>query len=181
MLRKTIYTDQINIKEDVSTLLVEAFPENERPPIDFFFENIKKDNNELIAFYDDNAFIGFTALAFYQDTCYIFFLAVSPTIRHQGYGSQILETIKKDYQDYILLLAYEEVNPKYSNYLERVNREKFYIKHGFINNDLITDEWGVHFQTAYIGKRKVTFEEYQEIFRICFGVDPKKHLKKAIK
>ena len=180
MLRKTIYTDQINIKEDVSTLLVEAFPENERPPVDFFFENIKKDNNELITFYDENAFIGFTALAFYQDICYIFFLAVSPTKRHQGYGSQILETIKKDYQDYILLLAYEEVDHKYSNYLERVNREQFYLKHGFINNNLITDEWGVHFQTAYIGKRKVTFEEYQEIFRICFGVDPKKHLKKAI-
>ena len=105
MLRKTIYTDQINIKEDVSVLLVEAFPENERPPVDFFFENIKKDNNELIAFYENNTFIGFTALAFYQDICYIFFLAVSPTKRHQGYGSQILETIKKDYRDYILLLA----------------------------------------------------------------------------
>ena len=179
MLRKTIYTDQINIKEDVSVLLVEAFPENERPPVDFFFENIKKDNNELIAFYENNTFIGFTALAFYQDICYIFFLAVSPTYRHQGYGSQILETIKNVYQDYILLLAYEEVDPKYSNYLERVNREKFYLNHGFISNDLVTDEWGVHFQTVYIGKRKVTFEEYQEIFRICFGVDPKKHLKKA--
>ena len=180
MLRKTIYTDQINIKEDVSTLLVEAFPENERPSVDFFFENIKKDNNELIAFYDNDVFVGFAALAFYQDICYIFFLAVSPTKRHQGYGGQILETIKNDYQDYILLLAYEEVDSKYSNYLERVNREQFYIKHGFINNNLITDEWGVHFQTAYIGERKVTFEEYQEIFRICFGVDPKKHLKKAI-
>ena len=181
MLRKTIYTDQINIKEDVSVLLVEAFPENERPPVDFFFENIKKDNNELIAFYDDDAFIGFTALAFYQDICYIFFLAVSPTKRHQGYGSQIIEIIKRDYRNYILLLAYEEVDPRYSNYLERKNREKFYLNHGFINNDLVTDEWGVHFQTAYIGKRKVTFEEYKEIFRICFGVNPEKYLKKANK
>ena len=179
MLRKTIYTDQKNIKEDVSVLLVEAFPENERPPVDFFFENIKKDNNELIAFYDNDAFIGFTALAFYQDICYIFFLAVSPTKRHQGYGSEILETIKKDYSDYILLLAYEEVDPKYPNYLERVNREKFYLNHGFINNDLVTNEWGVIFQTAYIGKRKVTFKEYQEIFRICFGINPEKYLKKA--
>ena len=179
MLKKTIYTDQLNIKEDVSKLLVEAFPENERPPVDFFFENIKKDNNKLIAFYDSDAFIGFTALAFYQDICYIFFLAVSPTYRHQGYGGQILENIKKDYSDYILLLAYEEVNTKYSNYLERVNREKFYLNHGFINNELVTNEWGVHFQTAYIGKRKVTFDEYKEIFRICFGVNPEKYLKKA--
>ena len=180
MLREVIYTDQVNVKEDVSTLLVEAFPEDERPPVDFFFGNLKENKNvSLIAFYEDDAFIGFTSLAFYQNICYIFFLAVSPTYRHQGYGSQILETIKKEYSNYVILLAFEEVDPKYDNYLERVNREKFYRNHGFIDNDLITIEWGVHFQTAYIGKRKVSFEEYKEIFRICFAVNPDKHLKKA--
>ena len=183
MLEKVLFNEESNIREDVTNLLVLAFPEDERPPVDIFFKNleINKEHTRLIAYYDNNAFIGFTSLVLYKDICYLFFLAVSPTYRHQGYGSQILETIKKDYSDYTLLLAYEEVNPKYSNYLERVNREKFYLNHGFISNDLVTDEWGVHFQTVYIGKRKVTFEEYQEIFRICFGVNPEKYLKKAIK
>ena len=74
MLREVIYTDQVNVKEDVSTLLVEAFPEDERPPVDFFFGNLKENKNvSLIAFYEDDAFIGFTSLAFYQNICYIFF------------------------------------------------------------------------------------------------------------
>ena len=181
MLREVIYTDQINVRNDVSTLLVDAFPEDERPPVDFFFDNLKENSNvSLLVFYEDDAFIGFTSLAFYQDVCYIFFLAVTPTYRNKGYGSQILEIIKKEYRDYVLLLAYEEVNPKYDNYLERKNRQKFYRNRGFIDNEMTTIEWGVHFQTAYIGKRKVTFEEYKEIFRICFGVNPDKFLKKAI-
>ena len=181
MLNKIIYSNQENIKKDVGDLLVEAFPEDERPPVDIFFKNleINKEHTRLIAYYDNNTFIGFTSLVFYQDICYLFFLAVSPTLRHQGYGSQILEMIKKDYQDYIILLAFEEVNPKYANYEERKNRRAFYFNHGFKDNGFKSNEWGVIFETAYIGKRKVSFNEYKEIFKIGFNVNPDKYLKEA--
>ena len=181
MLKKIIYQNQKNVKEDVSILLVEAFPENERPPVEVFFKNLelRRDYSSLLAFYDDEKFIGFSSLIFYEDVCYIFFLAVSPTYRHQGYGGQMLEIIKKDYASYILLLAFEEVNPQYDNYIERKNRQAFYSHHGFKDNELITDEWGVRFQTAYIGRRQVSYQEYQEIFKIGFGEWTIKHLKKA--
>ncbi len=179
MLEKVIFKGQENIRKDVSILLVEAFPEDERPPVDIFFKNLEKESTCLLAYYEKDHFIGFSSLIIYKDICYIFFLAVSPTYRHQGYGGQILEIIKENYRDYILLLAFEEVNPQYPNYEERVNRQKFYSHHGFKDNDLVTDEWGVVFQTAYIGERRVTFEEYQEIFKIGFGDWTISHLKKA--
>ncbi len=165
MLNKIIYSNQENIKKDVGDLLVEAFPEDERPPVDIFFKNliINKEHTRLIAYYDNNTFVGFTSLVFYKDICYLFFLAVSPTLRHQGYGSQILEIIKNDYQDYIILLAFEEVDPQYDNYEERKNRKAFYLNHGFKDNGFKSNEWGVIFETAYIGKRKVSFLEYKEI------------------
>ena len=181
MLNKIIYSNQENIKKDVGDLLVEAFPEDERPPVDIFFKNleINKEHTRLIAYYDNNAFVGFTSLVFYKHICYLFFLAVSPTLRHQGYGSQILEIIKKDYSDYTILLAFEEVDPKYANYEERKNRKAFYFNHGFKDNGFKSNEWGVIFETAYIGKRKVTFIEYKEIFKIGFDVNPDKYLKEA--
>ena len=181
MLEKVLFNEESNIKEDVANLLVTAFPSDERPPVDIFFKNleINKEHTRLIAYYDNNTFVGFTSLVFYKDICYLFFFAVSPTVRHQGYGSQILEMIKKDYQDYTILLAFEEVDPKYENYLERKKRESFYLNHGFIDNGFVSEEWGVKFQTAYVGKRKVSFEEYKEIFRIGFNVKPDKYLKKA--
>ena len=179
MLNTIYYQNQINVKNDVSKLLTEAFPENERPSVDYFFSSLENKNNLLIAYYDNKEFIGFTSLSFYSDICYIFFLAVTPLYQNKGYGSQIIEILKKDYSDKVLLLAYEEVDPKYDNYLQRKKRESFYLKRGFKNNELKTNEWGVIFQTAYIGKRKVSFKEYQEIFKLGFGVNADKYLKKA--
>ena len=179
MLNKIVYQNQELVKKDVSILFIEAFPENERPSVSFFFENLKSHHNKLLAYYKEDIFIGFASLTFYQDIAYLFFLAVSPTYRHLGYGGEILEDLKKEYADKVLLLCYEEVNPIYENYEERKNREKFYLHHGFKNNGFISDEWSVRFQTVYIGPHKVSFETYQEIFKIGFGVDAEKYLKKA--
>ena len=179
MLEEIVYQNQRNIKKDVTTLLVEAFPINERPPVNYFFANFKRKENILLAYYEKDNFIGFASLTLFEDVAYLFFLAVSPTYRHQGYGGQILEMIKKQYQDYVILLCYEEVNPHYPNYLERKKREKFYLKHQFKNNDFISDEWGVRFQSAYFGKHQVSFETYREIFKIGFGEQALIYLKKA--
>ena len=179
MLNKIEYLDQLDIKKEVSSLLESAFPEDERPPTKYFFKSLEKKENKLFAYYLDNAFIGFAFLSFYQDVCYIFFLAVSETYRHQGFGGQIIEDIKKEYSDLVLLLCYEEVDPKYPNYEERVNRRNFYYSHGFKPNKLKTNEYGVIYETAYIGSHQVDFTSYQEIFVLGFGERNRPYIKEA--
>ena len=75
------------------------------------------------------------------------------------------------------LLCYEEVDPKYDNYEERVIREKFYHSHGFKANGLKTNEYGVVYETAYIGEHKVDFKSYQEIFVLGFGERNRPYIK----
>ena len=179
MLEKREYLNQTTIKKDVSHLLTTAFPEDERPPVSYFFKSLEKKENHLFAYYSSNEFIGFTFITLYQDICYIFFLAVSEGKRHQGYGGEILEEIKKTYHDCVILLCYEEVDPKYPDYENRQRREKFYVSHGFEDNYLKTNEFGVIFQTAYIGKHHVDINEYVEIFVLGFGEHCRKHVKKA--
>ena len=100
MLEKKLYTDQKDIKEDVATLLVDAFPEDERPPVPYFFKSLERKGNNIYTYYLNDEFIGFTYVTLYEDVCYLFFLAVSENKRHQVFGGQILEDIKKrDYQD----------------------------------------------------------------------------------
>ena len=179
MLNKIEYIDQLDIKKEVSILLENAFPIDERPPTRYFFKSLEKKENKLFAYYFNNTFIGFSFLSLYQDVCYIFFLAVSETYRHQGFGGQIIEDIKKEYSDLVLLLCFEEVDPKYSNYEERVNRRNFYYSHGFKPNKLKTNEYGVIYETAYIGSHQVDFSSYQEIFVLGFGERNRPYIKEA--
>ena len=179
MLEKREYLGELDIKKDVSKLLESAFPIDERPPTKYFFKSLEKKENKLFAYYLNNTLIGFTFLCFYQDVCYIFFLAVTEEYRHQGFGGEIIEDIKKSYPDYVILLCFEEIDPKYPNYDERVNRKNFYYSHGFKDNKMKTNEFGVIFETAFIGKHQIDFSTYVEIFVIGFGEFARKHIKQA--
>ena len=169
MLRKEIYIGQKDIIKDVSDLFLSAFPEEERPPLDVFLKSLKQKEITLLAFYQESTFIGFAYLAIHKDICCLFFFAVEESYRHQGYGGQILEILKNDYQDYVLLVCYEEVDKKYENYEERVLRKAFYYKHGFIDNIIKTNEYGVIYETAYIGSHFISFSDYFMIFKLVFG------------
>ncbi len=174
------YLDKREIEKDIRPLFEGAFPNDERPPSNMYFSSFIGQNNKvLLGFYEKNEFIGFTSLIINEDICYIFFLAVSEGKRNQGWGSKILSYVKDNYDKYNILLCYEEVDEKYDNYLERKNREHFYLGNGFKINPLKTNEFGVIYQTACIGNRIITFEDYKEIFRLGFGEWTLKHLKNA--
>lgn len=174
------YLDNREIERDIRPLFESAFPEDERPPADIYFSSFIGQNNKvLLGFYEKNEFIGFTSLIIYKDICYIFFLAVPELKRNQGWGGKILNYVKEKYKEYNVLLCYEEVDRKYDNYDERVKREQFYLHNGFKINPLKTYEFGVIFQTAVIGNRIITFEDYKGIFESGFGVWALKHLRDA--
>ena len=179
MLRKELYSDTEKARKEVSALFLEAFPEDERPPLEVFLNSLKKKEITMLLFYDNETFIGFAYLAMHEDICFIYFLAVSSSSRHQGYGGQILEIIKKDFKDYVIMLCYEEVDTKYQNYEERVLRKNFYRSHGFIDNKIKTNEYGVIYETAYIGSHLVSFVSYQEIFVLGFGERNRPYIKEA--
>lgn len=176
------YLHNLEIRKDVEPLFISAFPENERPSADLYFSNFKNNKSSLLwGFYDEEEFIGFASFVIYKDICYIFFLAVKDEYRNKGYGTKILSTIKEEFKNYIILLCYEEVDDKYPDNENRKRRESFYKKNGFIINPLKTYEFGVIFQTARIGNRDVTFEEYKNIFIIGFSLDDDDFLQKHLK
>ena len=162
------YKDDKRIKRDVKKLYVSAFPIEERPPVHIFFKAAKKENNDLYAIYDDD-FVGFTDLLIYGNLCYVFFLAVSEEKRNQGYGSKILSGIKELMEDKTIVLCYEEIDEKYPDIELRKRRKKFYYRNGFKDNELKVNEYGVTYDTCYIGKEKVTFEDYIKIYHSVFG------------
>ena len=173
------YKDNPKIRKEVSHLLVTSFPLSERPPVKYFFKGLEKDCNNLYAFYDKDVLIGFTYIIIFKDICYIFFLAVSPELRNKGYGASILSYIKEEYKDYRILLCYEEINEKYKDNALRIRRKNFYQRNGFKDNEMRNLEFGVIYESGYIGKSKVSYEEYVSLYTNSFGDFVIPYIKKA--
>ena len=163
------YKDDKNMRKDVEPLYVSAFPEDERPPVGMFFDTVTLDNDDLLGFYDNNQFIGFANLITYKDICYLFFLAVHKDYRNKGYGSKILQILKELYKDKVLTLCYEEIDDKYPDIELRKRRKNFYYRNGFIDNEMKTCEYGVNYETCYIGAHKVSFDDYLGLYKSVFG------------
>ena len=166
-----------SIRKDIEPLYVSAFPEDERPPVGMFFKTVLLDNDDLLGFYDNNEFIGFANIITYKDICYLFFLAVIEEKRNQGCGSKILQLLKELYKDKVLTLCYEEIDDKYPDIDLRIRRKNFYYRNGFKDNEMKTCEYGVNYETCYIGSHKVSFEDYLGLYKSVFG----KRVNKIIK
>ena len=72
------YKENHDIRGDIESLYVSAFPSEERPPVEMFFETVKLENDQLFGFYNKSEFVGFANIITYKDIAYLFFLAVSP-------------------------------------------------------------------------------------------------------
>ena len=163
------FKDNKEIRRDIEPLYISAFPEEERPPVDMFFDTVLLDNDNLLGFYDNNMFIGFANTITHKDICYLFFLAVKDEFRNKGYGSKIIQLLKELYKDKVLTLCYEEIDDKYPDIKLRKRRRDFYYRNGFKDNEMKTCEYGVNYETCYIGNHKVTFDDYLSLYKSVFG------------
>ena len=165
------YSENHNVAKDFGPLFESAFPIEERPSLKNLLITLNRPSNDVICYYDNDKFIGFTYHTIYKHICYIFFLAISEECRQMGYGTKILSIVKEIYKAYTLLLGYEELDPKYENYEIRCKRAEFYKKNGFIDNHMLTEEFGERFQYVYIGKEPVSYNEFLEIFKLGCAID----------
>lgn len=173
------YKENRSIKNDVVPLFKSAFPSNERPPVSMFLKSSLMEGSDLLAFYEENTFIGFTQLTYHNDVIYIYFLAVSDQQRNKGYGSQILKEVFALYPHYRFILCYEEIDDSYPDNEMRKRRRDFYYRNGFKENILKTCEYGVRYDTVYHGSHQVSFEDYLSMFVHCYGQMAKQYIKKA--
>jgi GNAT superfamily N-acetyltransferase len=62
---------------------------------------------------------------------FVLYLATDESIRSKGYGSKMLKWIVENARRTVVLNI-ETVEKAYENYEQRLKRQKFYIKNGFI-------------------------------------------------
>ena len=120
-----------DIFTDILRLNSEVFPSNELlAPINLSNNIYANDENlSIFSFYNDNEFVGYSAIYSYENISYLAFLAVCAKYQGRGFGGLILEILKSNFSQ--IVLEIESLDPKATDYLQRVKRSKFYNNHGF--------------------------------------------------
>lgn len=120
-----------DIFTDILRLNSEVFPSNELvAPINLSNNIYANDENlSIFSFYNDKEFVGYAAIYSYENISYLAFLAVCAKYQGRGFGGLILEILKSNFSQ--IVLEIESLDPKATDYLQRVKRSKFYNNHGF--------------------------------------------------
>ena len=155
------YTNNANLYNEINKLYLEAFPSNERVPIDVLF----KSNSNIIKTYVftyKNNFVGFCSTLSYKNIIYLLYFAMSSKYRNRGFGSCALELIKKN-NNKVILADIECEHPDSLNKLQRIKRKKFYLRSGFVSTGITYTQKNTEFEILSFGG-SVTNEELTDLW-----------------
>lgn len=136
--------------KEFKRLFYSAFPKEERLPYTILKRKAKKGAAELFIAKENDSFVGFIYLIPYLDMIYIFFFAIDENVRGGGYGSEILQLVRKRNEGKRIFLAREPIDDDADNAGQRRKRREFYRKNGFqdlplkiIENDFVYEAMGI--------------------------------------
>lgn len=156
----------------VKALYESAFPANERIPIKHLLDD--KIKREFWAFFNkdngENAaapkFCGFSNSITHGSITNIVYFAVVPELRSRGYGSQILQAIRRQHPDTCIVVDIEvEEDSKDAEELERrIRRREFYTRNGFDSSPVDYVWQGEHYRLLSAGGT-VTEKEFRDFWK----------------
>lgn len=156
-------------------LYEEAFPIEERRPFSLLEQEVEQGFMELLLIEVDQAPSGLVFTSFQGNLTLIEFLAIDPSKRGQGLGSQALSLLKERYKGKRLFLEIE--TPVTQEKTDRkVRREKFYIENDFLPIGICVLFQGVKMKLLSLHGEKITFEEYKEHYDKTVGFSYAKKL-----
>ena len=139
-----------------------AFPKEERLPWWILRLNARRKGIDLTAFLEHDTFCGFTASVTVEDLHFLLFFAIDEEKRGKGYGSAILQLLRKQYKTVVLNV--ELLDPAAENYAQRKRRFAFYQKNGLLDTYYHVWEVGGKFRVLST-EPELDVPQYKKIFK----------------
>jgi len=152
----------------IKEVYTNAFPGKEGEPISLLLGNAKKGTTKFEAYYDQKKFVGLSAVSTQGDFTYLQAIAVAPSGRSKGYGSQILSYIKETHPQNRIVLNLEVQDETAANAEQRKRRKGFYLKNGYVSTRIYAHIAGNDLETMVINGT-CTAEELRRYFRKYYG------------
>lgn len=153
--------------KEIKKLYKEAFPRNERIPINILQLLTSKNKAKFYGIYDGEEFIALLYNVYYKDIVLILYLAINNNFRGKGYGSKVLDLIKQKYSQNRIILNIEQIDENSSNNKQRIKRKEFYQKNGFTSLNYTVKEGKETYEMLCYSKNKskVSKEEYESLVK----------------
>ena len=145
-------------------LYLTAFPKIERHPVTELFSASARGKAEFLQFTDAGEFIGLAYMIVRGSVAFLLYLAVDDSKRNKGYGSAILDTIRKRYDGLDVVLLIESLHEKCDNMDIRIRRKGFYLRNGFHDTGLLQASCGGEANYDILNtKEAFNIEAYKEM------------------
>lgn len=155
----------LSSSRDIERLYIDSFIEVERVDFNGFFSGVFK-GFQLYGFYKDKQLIGMLHFKNSKNFVHLNYMAVDKSCQSMGYGSQIIDWVKKRFNNKAIVVDVEEIEDNATNYEDRVKRKKFYYKNGFVDGKY-TFMWEGVFMT-YMHTQTLNGDEFMEYIRYIF-------------
>ncbi len=112
---------------EIKNYMMRHFQKEEQIPFWILRKASRTSTADLMQVYDDDLLVGFIHLVYFEDVVYLYYLAIEPDERGQGYGSKILQALRRRFSARRIILNIEVVDENCDNYEERKKKEKSFI------------------------------------------------------
>lgn len=164
-------TNESNDWDRIRELYLRAFPAVERLPFWLLRRKTKRPIAEFCSLYDDDEWVGFIYTLKNDRLAYVFFLAIDDGKRSRGYGSGLIKLLTRRYEGLTIGLSAERIDEGAANNEQRIRRQKFYQRNGFLHSGYYSvEKGGEEFDFLTYQGRKVDPQSYPDIMHECLGV-----------
>lgn len=174
-----MYIEKASEKNDIKSikaLYLEAFPSEERKPFWLMIKKAKSGEMDILAIKEGESFLGLMITIPRENYVLLDYFAVLPEKRCGGIGSEALKLIAEYYEGNTIVIEIETPNESAPNNTERIRRNAFYHRCGFMEVGVDISLFGVEMKLLTLGET-IDFDEYILFYSETFGKGITKNIK----
>lgn len=162
----------------VRRLYKRAFPASERKPLSAIAAMRRRGKADVWCFRQNGRFAGFATTVNGDGLIMIDYLAVEPSARNQGVGTQALTAICRAYPGMGVFVEIEDTSEPCDNQRERFRRRAFYERCGFAPTNTVASTFGTRFELL-CRDCTVDFAAYHAFYCTQIGAWAGEHIQPA--
>ena len=134
-------------------------------PWDFIMDLTILKKIDIRAYYESDAFVGFTIVYPRHPFYWLWYIAIREDIRGQGYGQSVLSELLEKHKGKTVILDIESPEQVCNNMEIRHRRHAFYLHNGFRDTEVGHSYKGIDYTFMVNGEVAFTRQDYNDIIK----------------